>query len=296
MLLLPIAAALGASTGWATGIVLAQKPARLLGAFEFTRIQLTACAALVSLLCAVLGLWSTIPWDHWPAFALSTVFGILAGNLAMIECLRRGGPRRTELLLSLKGPIVAVMAFFWLGETIGVIDILGGFVVLSGLLLAVQFGGNELSESDRLNGRIWTVLLLGLCAVLCQGLGFLAVKPAMAEGMSPLAVSAVRLLGAAFLISVIGLWPARIFRPRTRPTPALVGRTILPGIIGYIVSTSLLLYAFANFHAGLAAILGSLSPVLVLPILWLKEGQAPRPKAVIGAFAAIGGTAVIVIF
>lgn len=296
MLLLPIAAALGASTGWATGIVLAQQPARLLGAFEFTRIQLIACAALVSLLCAALGYWSTIAWHHWPAFAVSTVFGILAGNLAMIECLRRGGPRRTELLLSLKGPIIAVMAFFWFGETLGAFDIFGGLVVLAGLLLAVQFGNNESSESDRLNGRLWTVVLLGLCAVICQGLGFLAVKPALADGMNPLAVSAVRLLGAAFLISVIGLWPARTFRSRTRLTPLLVGRTILPGVIGYIVSTSLLLYAFANFHAGLAAILGSLSPILVLPILWLKEGHAPTPEAALGALAAIGGTAVIAIF
>ncbi|MHA7772985.1 EamA family transporter [Roseibium sp. M-1] len=295
MLLLPIAAAIGASTGWATGIVLAQKPARLLGAFEFTRIQLTACAALVSLLCAALGYWSSIPWHHWPAFTLSTVFGILAGNLAMIECLRRGGPRRTELLLSLKGPVVAVMAFFWFGETLGAWDLAGGLVVLAGLFLAVQFGGNERSESDRLNGRLWSVVLLGLVAVLCQGFGFLAVKPAMAEGMHPLAVSAVRLLGAAFIISVIALWPARLFRPRSRLTAPLLGRTILPGVIGYILSTSLLLYAFANFDAGLAAILGSLSPVLVLPILWLKEGQAPSREATLGALAAIGGTAIIVL-
>jgi drug/metabolite transporter (DMT)-like permease len=295
MLLLPVAAAVGASSGWATGIVFAQKPARLLGAFEFTRIQLTACSALVSLLCAALGYWSTIPWHHWPAFLLSTVFGILAGNLAMIECLRRGGPRRTELLLSLKGPVIAVMAFFWFGETLGLWDLFGGSVVLAGLLLAVQYGGNERSESDRLIGRLWTVVVLGLCSVFCQGIGFLSVKPAMAEGMPPLAVSAVRLLGAAFLMSVVGLWPARIFRSKTPLTPPLLGQTILPGIIGYIVSTSLLLYAFANFHAGLAAILGSLSPVLVLPILWLKEGQAPSCMATIGALTVIGGTAIIVL-
>jgi len=295
MPLLPIAAAVGASTGWATGIVLAQQPARRLGAFEFTRIQLTACAALVSLLCALLGLWSEIPWHHWPAFALSTLFGILAGNLAMIECLRLGGPRRTELLLSLKGPVVALMAYLWLGETLGPWDILGGLAVLAGILLAVQFSAADGSRSDALNGDLGVVVLLGLVAVTCQGFGFLVVKPAMADGMPPLAVSAVRLLGAAFLISVIALWPARILRPKERLTPRLLGQTILPGVIGYVVSTSLLLYAFANFHAGLAAVLGSLSPVLVLPILWLKEGRPPAPRAVLGAVAAIGGTAIIVL-
>lgn len=77
------------------------------------------------------------------------------------------------------------MAFFWFGETLGTWDIIGGLVVLSGLLLAVQFGCNENSDCDRLNGQLWAVVLLGLVAVLCQGFGFLAVKPAMAEGMSP---------------------------------------------------------------------------------------------------------------
>ncbi len=39
MILLPILAALGASAGWASGVVLAHGPARQLGAFEFTRIS-----------------------------------------------------------------------------------------------------------------------------------------------------------------------------------------------------------------------------------------------------------------
>ncbi|WP_422376554.1 DMT family transporter [Roseibium sp.] len=296
MLFLPVAAAIGASTGWATGIVLAQSPARRLGAFEFTRIQLTACAAILSLICTLLGFWPSVLWHHWPAFALSSVVGILLGNLAMIECLRRGGPRRTEILLALKGPVVAVLAFVWLGETPSANVLIGGLVVLGGIFLAIQFGGSEQSASDRLSGGLSGVVLLGFLATICQGLGFLVVKPAMAEGMSPLTVSAVRLLGAAFLLSVVALWPARAFRPSHPLTPVLLGRTILPGVIGYIVSSSLLLYAFKNLDAGLAALLGSLSPVLVLPILWLKEGQPPTLPAVLGALVTLAGIALILLF
>ena len=296
MLFLPVAAAIGASTGWAAGIVLAQCPARLLGAFEFTRIQLTACAAILTLVCAGLGIWPSVLWHHWPAFAVSSTVGILLGNLAMVECLRRGGPRRTEILLAFKGPVVAGLAFVWLGETLSANDLVGGLVVLSGIFLAIQFGGNEQSESDRLHGSLTSVVVLGFLATLSQGFGFLVVKPAMMEGMEPLTVSAVRLLGAAFLVSIIALWPARAFQPGRQLTPLLLGRTILPGVIGYIVSSSLLLYAFAALDAGLAALLGSLSPVIVLPILWLKEGRPPRVPAVLGALTALAGTAIIVLF
>ena len=59
------------------------------------------------------------------------------GNLAMIECLRRGGPRRTELLLSLKAPFVAVIAYVWLNEIPSSTDIVGAVIILSGVVLAV---------------------------------------------------------------------------------------------------------------------------------------------------------------
>lgn len=49
--------------------------------------------------------------------------------------------------------------------------------------------------------------------------------------------------------------------------PILLGQVILPGFLGYGISSSLLLYAFANLNAGIDAVLGSLSPVVVLLIL-----------------------------
>jgi drug/metabolite transporter (DMT)-like permease len=296
LIFFPVMASLAASCGWAVGIVIAQAPARALGAFEFTRIQLIACSMIVSLVCAVLGYWRSVDWNAWPAFALSICLGIFLGNLAMIECLRRGGPQRTELLLCLKAPIVAGMAYFWLGEVLQPADLAGTACILAGIGLAIFYGHDRSADSDRVTGGLLPVLLLGFGAATCQGFGFLIVKPVLLSGTEPLAVSAVRLLGAALLISVIGLWPTRVFRPRTEVTPGLVMHTILPGFIGYVVSSSLLLYAFANMHAGLAAVLGSLSPVFVLPILWLKNQRLPRPQAIAGAALAVAGATVILIF
>lgn len=295
MLLLSACAAVGASSGWAVGIVLAQGPARMIGAFEFTRIQLVACAAIFGTLCTLLGYWQSVAWSYWPSYAVSTVVGIILANLAMIECLRRGGPRRTELLLSLKAPLVGAMAFVWLGETPSAMDLAGAGIGLSGVGLAIAYGSNESSQSDAVSGRLWIVAALGIASAVCQGFGYLVLKPAMQSGTEPLAITAIRLLGAALLISVAALWPTGIFRSKSEITPYLLGRTILPGFIGYGISSSLLLYAFANFDAAVAAVLGSLSPVLVLPILWGKEGKRPRLPAIAGALLAVLGTSIIVL-
>jgi drug/metabolite transporter (DMT)-like permease len=296
MLILPVLAAVTASFGWATGIVLAQNPAQKLGTFEFTRIQLIACSAILATISTIMGYWQTIAWGYWLSFVASICFGIVLGNLAMIECLRRGGPRRTELLLSLKAPMVAVMAYLWYGETPSGMDLLGAGIVLSGVGLAIFFGANNKSNSDATTGSLVTIVLLGVVATGFQGFGFLIMKPALLVGTEPVAASAIRLLGAAFLISIVALWPAKIFGSHSELTPRLLGRTILPGFIGYGVSSTLLLYAFANFDAGIATVLGSLSPVLVLPILWIKEGIVPKPLAIVGSLLAISGTTTIVYF
>lgn len=296
MLVVPAIAALAASFGWAAGIVLAQSPARAVGAFEFTRIQLIACSAILSVTCAILGYWSTVAWENWLAYAASIGIGILLGNLAMIECLRRGGPRRTELLLALKAPLVAVMAYVWLGETVSAPGLIGGAIILSGVVLAICFAGPATKESDPVDGSLGVVIVLGIGAAACQGAGYLLMKPVLLAGTEPLAVSAVRLTGAAFLISIVALWPIGAFRPSTEMTPGLLFRVILPGFIGYGVSSSLLLYAFANLNAGTAAILGSLSPVLVLPLIKLQTGVTPHGVAWAGAVLAIVGTSLMIFY
>ncbi|QFT33501.1 EamA-like transporter family protein [Labrenzia sp. THAF82] len=288
--------ALFASIGWASGIVLAQMPAKALGAFEFTRIQLIFCAALMGVLSSLFDLWPSIDWQHWPAFLVSSLGGILLGNLAMIECLRRGGPRLTELLLCLKAPVVAGLAYFWIGETIGPVDLLGGVLILAGLVIAIRFGSQAEREEGVAGKRLLSVVLLGLLAATLQGAGFLAVKPALTAGAEPVAVTAIRLLGAAAVISLASIWPSQAVRADTETSPYLLFRTIMPGVIGYGISSSLLLYAFANTQAGVAAVLGSLSPLCVLLILWATKGKRPGLEAMAGTAIAVIGTAVIVLY
>ncbi|WP_371256687.1 DMT family transporter [Roseibium sp. TrichSKD4] len=291
--LFPVLAAVGASAGWATGSALAQYPARQLGAFEFTRIQLLTCGALLWFLSAVFGLWPSINWAHWPEFVLSSLVGIILGNLAMIELLRQAGPRLTELLMCLKAPIVAVLAFIWFDEVLNPAQVLGGALVIVGVILAIgRSHGRDGLALRGLRSSLW-IAFLGLSAAAFQGVGFLAVKPALEAGAEPLAIGAIRLSMAAAIISLIALWPATLFRPHSGTTPYLLLRTVLPGVIGYGLSTSLLLYAYANMEAGLAMVLGSLSPILIIPVLWLRDGQLPNTNGVTGAGLAICGIALI---
>jgi drug/metabolite transporter (DMT)-like permease len=45
----------------------------------------------------------------------------------------------------------------------------------------------------------------------------------------------------------------------------------------------------------MVAILSSVSPVLVLPLLWLRLGRAPAPGAWLGAGFTVLGTALVLL-
>lgn len=118
-----------------------------------------------------------------------------------------------------------------------------------------------------------------------------------------MAAAAIRLIGAAAVLGLtapglmtLGLGP-RSPRPAARValTPALLGRTVLPGVIGYGVSSSLLLFALARMETGIAMVLGALSPVIVLFVLWAARGAAPSTGAVCGAGLAVLGVAVMLL-
>lgn len=183
------------------------------------------------------------------------------------------------------------MAFLWLGEQPSLRDMAGSAFVLAGICLAIapSRGG------DSLRHPVWKIAALGTFATLCQAIGFLSLKPALLSGTPVLAASAIRLSLAAVLITAAGAAALPCRRALRGVRLGLALRTVVPGFLGYGVSSTLLLFAFTHLDAGLAAVLVSLSPVLVLPLLWAARGERPALQAAAGAVLAVAGGAVILL-
>src|ERR1700694_825408 len=116
MPIIALAAALGRSLLWALGSLIAHRPATQLGAFEFTRTQLISSFALLIVVVTALNGWQSVTWVHWPSFVAAGLIGVLFTNLAMIACLRRGGPRRMQVLVSMSATVGALLGVLFLGE------------------------------------------------------------------------------------------------------------------------------------------------------------------------------------
>lgn len=293
MPLFAVIAALSASACWAAMTLLAHKPATLFGPFALTRLQLISAAGVLVALVTLQGGWASVAWSYWFAFVIASVVGVVVGNVAMFACLSRGGPRRTQLLVSMNGPFAALLGYFFLGEIMTGRDITGCVVALIGMALAIRFGGNPDDRLEDVRGSLWVMIALGLSTALANAIGLVFLKPAMLAGTDPLAANALRTVGGALVMLIWSLWRVPQHPAPENPGIGLLAHAITPGIMGFVIAVSLQLYAVRWMDTGIAVVLSSTAPVIMLPMIWVITGKRPRLLAWIGALLALAGIALL---
>jgi drug/metabolite transporter (DMT)-like permease len=136
-------------------------------------------------------------------------------------------------------------------------------------------------------------IALGIVTAMGQAVGTLLARPAMASGVEPFAAMAVR-TGLA----VICIW-ALLILPSVRRQAAPAGKSdlaiaVAAAFFGPALGMSLLMAALASGDVGIVSTLSSMTPIVILPMVWLRSGRMPRPVAWAGAALAIVGTALTI--
>ena len=138
-------------------------------------------------------------------------------------------------------------------------------------------------------------LIACLLAAIGQATGTLISRPVMADHVEPVAAMAVRAcIGAAVLMAIAPLpWAAlkstAVFSWRHFAVAAL------SAVFGTTLGMSLFMAALARGNVGIVATLAAMSPVAVLPMVWLRTGKAPPALSWLGAAVAMAGIAFIFI-
>ncbi len=294
--------ALGAAACWASGSLLAVTPVRHLGAFAFTRWRMLLVAAMLWTIVAATGSWHSLSLDATGTLAASGMVGIFIGDTALFAAVQRLGPRRASVLFATHAAFSATLGFVVLGERMGLQAALGGALTMAGVMSAIVLGRHKEEqhawESD--HGSLRLGVTLGLVAALGQAASTLIAKPVMsvqagALAVDPIAASAVRVSVACLAhygLLWLGVGAARAHQP---PTQRILLQTALNGFVGMGLGMTFILMALRKGDVGTVAILSSVSPVLVLPLLWWQLGRAPAWGAWLGAGLTVAGTALILL-
>ena len=287
--------ALGAAACWAVGSVMSVMPARHLGAFAFTRWRMAMVAVMLWVVVAVQGSWHSFDGHAWGIMAFSGLIGIFVGDTALFSAINRLGPRRAGVLFATHAAFSAALGFALLDERMSLQAMVGGLLTLAGVMLAILLGRHkgETHAWEADHGHVGLGVALALLAALCQAVGSLIAKPVMAQQVDPIMASAVRVTVATAAHAVLLLAGFQAARANQPPTLRVLAQTGLNGFIAMGIGMTLVLLALEKGDVGMVAILSSVSPILVLPLLWLQLKRAPAPGAWLGAVLTVVGTALI---
>lgn len=254
---------------------------------QLARWQQVAAFGFTALVGVLVGGWQGIqPWQYG-LLAASGFVGITIASTTYFGALYTIGPRLTALLFSLTSPFSLALGFVFLGETVSVRQGAGIALVVGGIGLVIGLGDRESGRPRLLLG-----ILLGVITALGQAAGSLLARPAMAAGVEPFTAMAIRSgLTALILIALTALpWL------RTGDVPANgrpFGLAMLAALVGTALGMTLLMAALERGDVGIVSTLSSITPVLILPMVWAATGERPRPVAWLGAALSVAGAALI---
>ena len=268
---------------------------------RLTVVGITAWRTLVPipfllLLATVGGGWQSIELQYLPYLMLSGVIGMVIADMSFSASIFVIGARLATLVFSLNAPVAAVLAYLVLGEPVSAGKAAGIGMVLAGVALAVLFrpgdAGRAQSEPALTRRQLTQGILLGVCSAIAQATSVLVARPVMAQGLDGAAAMSVRLLAAAAVLAVIvPFLPRRSALPPL--TPKLVRYSALGALIGVGVGVTMVFTALQRGDVATVVTLASLTPVAVLPLVWIRSRRAPAWQAWAGAFVAFAGAALI---
>lgn len=283
---------------------------------QLARWQMLGAFAMTGAVSLAVGGWQTVGAREFGLLALSSLFGIAIASTTYFAAIYSVGPRITALLFSLTSPFALALGYVFLGETIAGRQGAGILLVLAGIVLAIGVprrfleGGGErpalkvvataaiplaVEPAPPGAGPLWPGIALGTVTALGQALGSLFARPAMASGVEPFTAMALRSgLAAAFFVALLALPSVRAARAPFET--GVLGLALGATFFGTALGMSLLMAALHGGDVGIVSTLSSMTPVLVLPMVWLRSGERPPATAWAGALLAIAGTALISIF
>ena len=286
-------AALGTATCWATTGLIAADAVRVLGPFWFNLLRQGFVTTLLAVILTVTGGWHGLDGTSVAVLAASGIIGILLGDTFNFAAVGRLGPRRAGAIFALNAPMAAIMGWAFLGETLPLQAIAGIAVTAAGVAVAIL--GRPRQDAHRLEvmqGGLALGLLFGLGAAAGQAAGSLIARPLMTGGLDPYLASLFRVGASGLAMGLIAALPFAPPRPRQMSRLTL-GLTASTAVIGLLIGMTLFLYALQGSQTGIIATLSATSPVIILPLLWLRTGQRPTAMSFGGAFIAVIGLALI---
>lgn len=236
---------------------------------------------------------------------LSGLVGLVLGDGCGFKALVMIGPRLTSLVYSTAPIMTTIIAWVWLTEKLGWLDMLGISATIFGVIWVVSERRYDNGSESKVAhdhpdaGSLTKGLLYALAAALGQAGGLVLAKYAMFDlggTVEPLQASFTRMA-----VAMVVIWTISMFRgtlPKVlgmlrqrRAMKMCLGGALAGPVLGVWMS----LVAIKHIETGIAATLNAMTPVMILPLLWLVYRQKASVRSIAGSAVAVAGVAMLVL-
>ena len=287
---------------FATSAICGYRTSRQIGGLEanFWRITLATVFLTIWANCFGTGFAGAPLW-----FMLSGLLGIGLGDTAYFQALPRLGSRRTVLLTQcLTAPFAACIEWCWLGTKLNLPEILCIAVILVGVAIALAPG-----DHLKISPRDWKIgIFASTLGAIGAAFGAVIIRKAFAvadaAGVHPDAGTTgyQRVLGG-ILIPTIGLLVIK-WRSAHAHGPAFANdtlqisrdkwRRIWPWVLanalaGQTLGVTCMQWALHTTQAGIVAAIIATTPLFLLPMTRIIEGEKIGLRSLVGALVAVIG-------
>ncbi len=228
---------------------------------------------------------------------MSGIVGLGVGDFGLFAAYVLIGPRLAVLVMASSPIFASVGAYFLLGETFPLLSILGIALTVAGIIIVLA--DRKATTKEPLGFRKRSLgLFSAVLAAMGQGFGLVLSKKGMYLGvtsaMNPVSAALIRMILATMFIWILGVF----WRKQPELQSAVKNRkgmkyTVGGALVGPFAGMTLSMVAVAYAQAGIAQTLMSLSPVIIIPVIWLVFKETTNRRGILGAVVAVLGVAIL---
>ena len=245
---------------------------------------------------------------RWPSFwwfFLSGVIGFGIGDIALFLGYERLGSRLTILLNLCLAPLFAMaLEWVWLGNGITLQIALCAMMILAGVVMAIRPGAKSRQKIER-RGRFGIGLIAAITAGFGQGTGAVISRKAEevavtlgAEGSGISAAFQRVFAGLVFSIVVVALIRWLGSRRDWESWRSPLNKSIAPwlfgtALFGPVIGVSCFQWALQSLESGIVLAVVATTPIVLMPLSYITEGDHPSWLSIFGAVIAVSGVVLL---
>lgn len=259
---------------WASGVILFQVSGRLLGSMHINVLKNTiGVIGFISFLMIQGNRFPVFTYDEMMILTISAILGVAIGDYFYLSALRNLGAGLNAIVGTTFSLSIFILSYLMFGEVISIRGYIGGFFVISGIVIATIELPKNKSRKDITQGIVY-----GLIAQVLTAFSVLMIKPVMA--VHPVVPIALIRFGIGALIGIIFLYYKeggsdliKTYKKGFSHIPLVLG-----AFFGTFLSVIFWLAGYKYTLAGRAAIYNQLSTILIILMaaLFLKEKMNNR--------------------